>query len=313
MTSILDRSLIYVTGKGGVGRSTVAGALGLVAAARGRRTIVCEVAEQGRLPGVFGRELEGPEEIELTDALWATSVDPQAALEEWLRTQVGGPLVRLLAQSSAFQYFVAAAPGARELVTIVKVWELAQRKRWKPGAEGYDLVVVDAPASGHGVGMLRTPKTYGDLARIGPIHKQADQVARFLRDRRRTGYVGVALPEEMPVSETLEVDRALREHVAGRLETIVVNGVYPRRFAKGDLERLDAATGNGTPLAVRAATLAARSEHAWSRGQQAQLRRLRRAAAEAEVVTLPFLFEPQLGRPQLERLSEELDRKLGRG
>ena len=93
----------------------------------------------------------------------------------------------------------------------------------------------------------------------------------------------------------------------------MVNGVYPRRFAKGDLERLDAATGNGTPLAVRAATLAARSEHAWSRGQQAQLRRLRRAAAEAEVVTLPFLFEPQLGRPQLERLSEELDRKLGRG
>src|SRR5947199_6960404 len=297
MLSMFDRSLIYVTGKGGVGRSTVAGALGLVAAARGRRTIVCEVAEQGRLPGVFGRELEGPEEIELTDALWATSVDPQAALEEWLRTQVGGPLVRLLAQSSAFQYFVAAAPGARELVTIVKVWELAQRKRWKPGAEGYDLVVVDAPASGHGVGMLRTPKTYGDLARIGPIHKQADQVTRFLRDRRRTGYVGVALAEEMPVSETLEVDRALREHVGGGLQTIVVNGVYPRRFAKDDVERIEAAaTRNGAALGARAALQAARGEHLWARGQQGQLRRLRRAADEAAVVTLPFLFAPPLGR-----------------
>src|SRR2546430_15585454 len=188
MTSIFDRSLIYVTGKGGVGRSTVAGALGLVAAARGRRTIVCEVAEQGRLPGVFGRELEGPEEIELTDALWATSVDPQAALEEWLRTQVGGPLVRLLAQSSAFQYFVAAAPRARELVTIVKGWELAPRKRWKRGAEGYDLVLLDAPASGHGVGMLRTPKTYGDLARLGPIHKQADQAKLSPDGPRRLSY-----------------------------------------------------------------------------------------------------------------------------
>src|SRR2546421_9899586 len=102
MTSILDRSLIYVTGKGGVGRSTVAGALGLVAAARGRRTIVCEVAEQGRLPGVFGRELEGPVELELANDLFATSIDPQAALEEWLGAQVGGAPGRLLGQSGAF-------------------------------------------------------------------------------------------------------------------------------------------------------------------------------------------------------------------
>src|SRR3979409_2380333 len=110
MTSIFDRSLIYVTGKGGVGRSTVAGALGLVAAARGGRTIVGEVAEQGRLPGVFGRELRGPEEIELTDGLWATSIDPQAALEEWLRTQVGGPLGRLVPQGDAVCDLVPPAP-----------------------------------------------------------------------------------------------------------------------------------------------------------------------------------------------------------
>src|SRR5947207_2310976 len=283
MPSIFDRNLIYVTGKGGVGRSTVAGALGLAAAERGRRTIVCEVAEQGRLPGVFGRKLEGPVELELADGLFATSIDPQAALEEWLGTQVGGALVRLLGQSSAFQYFVAAAPGARELVTIVKVWELAQRKRWKRGAEGYDLVILDAPASGHGVGMLRTPKTYGDLARIGPIHKQAEQVTRFLRDPRRTGYLGVALAEEMPVTETLEVDRALREHVGGRLGTIVVNGVYPRRFAKDDVERIETVAGNGAPPAARAALRAARGEYAWSRGQQGQLRRLRRAVDDAEV------------------------------
>ena len=313
MLSLFDRSLIYVTGKGGVGRSTVAGALGLAAAERGRRTIVCEVAEQGRLPGVFGRELEGPVELELTDGLFATSIDPQAALEEWLGTQVGGALVRLLGQSSAFQYFVAAAPGARELVTIVKVWELAQRERWDRRAEGYDLVIVDAPASGHGVGMLRTPKTYGDLARVGPIRKQADQVTRFLRDRRRTAYLAVALAEEMPVSETLEVDRALRENVGTGFGTIVVNGVYPRRFDKADVDRLAAAAANGAAPAARAALRAARGEFSWARGQQGQLRRLRRAAEKAEVVTLPFLFAPELGRPELERLSAELGRKLRRG
>src|SRR3982074_849579 len=120
MASIFEPSLIYVTGKGGVGRSTVAGALGLVASARGRRTIVCEVAERGQLPGVFGRELEGPEEIELADGLWATSIDPQAALEEWLRTQVGGPLVRLLAQRSEVGDLPPTAPGAGQLVALVK-------------------------------------------------------------------------------------------------------------------------------------------------------------------------------------------------
>jgi phage protein U len=116
----------------------------------------------------------------------------------------------------------------------------------------------------------------------------------------------------MQVSETLEVDRALRKHVGGGLETIVVNGVYPRRFAKADVERLEAMAANGAPPAARAALRAARGEYAWSRGQQGQLRRLRRAAEKAEVVTLPFLFAPELGRAELERLSAELQRKLGR-
>jgi hypothetical protein len=101
--------------------------------------------------------------------------------------------------------------------------------------------------------------------------------------------------------------------VGSGLETIVVNGVYPRRFAKADMERLEAMARNGAPPAVRAALRAARGEYAWARGQQGQLRRLRRAASEAEVVTLPFLFEPELGRAQLEGLSAELGRKLARG
>jgi len=103
----------------------------------------------------------------------------------------------------------AAAPGAREMASIVKVWELAQRERWKRGAEGYDSVIVDAPASGHGIGMLRTPRTFANLARVGPIHSQSERVGELLRDKRRTGYLAVALAEEMPVNETLELQRAL--------------------------------------------------------------------------------------------------------
>src|SRR5437773_3704230 len=107
----------------------------------------------------------------------------------------------------------------------------------------------------------------------------------------------------MPVSETLEVDRALRTHVGAGLGTIVVNGVYPRRFEKADVDRLAAVAQNGAPPAARAALRAARGEFSWARGQQGQLRRLRRAAGEAEVITLPFLFAPELGRAELGRLS----------
>ena len=310
MASPLDKNVVFVTGKGGVGRSTVVAALGLAAAERGQRTILCEVSEQERISRVFGRDGVGGEETDLADNLSAVTIDPQRTVEDWLGKQVSGALVRLLAQSSAFQYFFAAAPGARELATVVRIWELAQPERWKRGAARYDLVIVDAPASGHGLGMLRTPKTFGDLARVGPIHRQAGTVQKFLTDRSRTAYLGVALPEEMPVNETLELDDGLHQHLGRRFDTIVVNGVLPRRFAAEDVRSLEAASANGDPdPAARAAVRAALAEHERAKGQQSQLRRLRRRA-QGDVLTLPFLFSPELGLPELRSLSRDLARKL---
>ena len=130
--SCADRRLLYVTGKGGVGKTTVAAALGLAAAEAGRRTIVCEVAEQDRVSRAFRREgVTAETEVQLAENLWAITIDPTEALREWLAKQLGGgaPL-RLMTRSHAFQYFVAAAPGAKELITIAKVWELAQLSRW---------------------------------------------------------------------------------------------------------------------------------------------------------------------------------------
>jgi anion-transporting ArsA/GET3 family ATPase len=298
-----DRRLLYVTGKGGVGKTTVAAALGVAAAEAGRRTIVCEVADQDRMSRAFRREGVVPEtEVQLADNLWAITIDPTRALEEWLGKQVGGVGLRVLARSSAFQYFVAAAPGAKELITVAKVWELTQPSRWDSRNRTYDLVVVDAPASGHGLAMLTTPRTFGEIARVGPIRRQAFRVRDLLADPERTGYVAVALPEEMPVNETLELERRLPEAVGLPLEAIVVNGMWPERFSAADAETLRSM--NGRP-AVRAAL----TSYERARAQRSHLRRLRRAA-DAHVVTLPYLFDGELGLPEYERLARELARKL---
>ena len=301
--SLGDR-LVVVTGKGGTGKTTVAAALGLAAAAAGRRAIVCETGRQARVPALFGQAAGHPgEEVALESGLWATTIDPQEALEEWLGRQLPRRLVHVLVGSGAFGAFVGAAPGARELLTITKAWELGQRERWRKGARGYDVVILDAPATGHGVGLLRTPRTFAEIARVGPIAAQARHVDEAIGDPAQTGCVAVALPGELPVTETLELEERMTQRLGRGLDAIIVNGVWPRRIARPDLERLAAADGRVPAPAAHAARAAA----ARVRTQQAQLARLRREA-QAPVHPLPFVFTRHLGLEDVRALSERLAR-----
>ena len=313
---LLQRELIFVTGKGGVGKTTVAAGLGMALAKAGRRTIVCEVGAQRRLPALFGHGPGGEHqvdveetdglEVQLDERLWGTSIDPNRALREWLGTQLPSKaLANLLSGSNLFHYFTAAAPGARELVTVTKVWELAQAKRWEKKARGYDVVVVDLPASGHGVGLLRTARTFADVARVGPIASQAGKVRDTVEDQSRAAFVAVALPGELPVTETLELEGKVATQLRRPVDAIVVNALLPRRWSAADLEALEAAGGD-VPMEARRA---ARSETARTKAQQAQLGRLRREAL-APVVTLPFLPAQALGREQVAALGDELFEKL---
>ena len=229
ISALFEKRLVFVTGKGGVGKTTVALALGLAAARRGRRTIVCEVAHQERFSRLMGREGVGYEETEIADNLNAISLDQQHTLEEWVTYQLPSrTLAGLLYRNGIFQHLTSAAPGIKELVTIGKIWELAQLHRKSKDARPYDFVVVDSPATGHGLGMLRAPRTFGDIARVGPIRNQADSIHEFIVSDK-TGVLAVALPEEMPVNETLEYARTTLEQFRGAARRGRRQRALPRR------------------------------------------------------------------------------------
>lgn len=303
----MDKRLVFVTGKGGVGKSTVAIALGLLAARRGLRTIVAELASQDRIQGLYDAEREQFREMELEPGLFTISIDPQQAMEEYLRVKAG-TLGQALGSSRLFQAFAMATPGMRELLSIGKVWELAQLDRRTRGAASYDMVIVDAPATGHGVGLLRTPKKFADLARVGPIAHQGAVIADTIADRDFTGVIAVATPEEMPVNETLTLaDELARDELA--LDLVIVNALYPARFEEPEIAELNGALSKTRSALARSALRAALSEHARAATQREQRDRLREHV-DGRLVELPYVFADHLGLPELGQLAQTLESSL---
>ena len=305
MPELFDKRLVIVTGKGGVGKSTVALAMGLAAAAQGRRTIVCEVSSQEHTSRVFHRARVGFHEVEMAENLWAISIDPDEAMREYVLLQLRVRAMRdMLFRSRIFTYLAAATPGLRELVTIGKIWEVAQPDRKVKKGRKYDLVIVDAPATGHGVAFLQTPRTFANIARVGPIKAQAEALETLIVNHRRTGVAIVALPEETPVNETAALEHVLTEEVGVAVDRVYMNALYSERFSKPEVERLEQvhADRNG---AIRAACRAALSESRRAAAQHQQLARLAELV-NAPLRTLPFIFKPEIGVEEIRGLAGAL-------
>jgi anion-transporting ArsA/GET3 family ATPase len=299
---LFEKRILFVTGKGGVGKTTVALALGLAASQAGKRTIVCEVAALEYASTVFGRAQIGFHEVELAEGLFAISIDPDRSIREYLELQLPVKAMGdLLYRSKIFGYLAAATPGLSEMVTIGKIWELALQERKTKRGRPYDLVIVDAPATGHGIGLLQSPRTFAEIARVGPMANQASRINRTITDASKAGAVIVALPEEMPVNESAALERELVDGVGVTIDRIYMNGLYPERFTAEERQRLSAALGETTGSAA-AAIGAALDQGRRAQSQRLQLDRLRELT-EGEVDTLPFIFAPELGVEQLQELA----------
>lgn len=290
--SLYSRRLVIVSGKGGVGKSTVSAAIGMASAGRGLRTLLIEVAAQERMSLLFDRGGPiGHHATPVYPGLDAISIDPQKALEEYLVSQLRvRAVVERMVANGAFGHVTAAAPGLRELVTLAKIRQLLEDGR-------HDLAVVDAPATGHGLGFLKVPRTFTRVARVGPVHARAAWVAEFLEDPVRTAVVLVTTAEELPVTETLEAIADIdgdRVPFAG----VIANAVVEPLFDAADAAALEPLHGSGDAAAAAAA---ARARVARAADQREQLSRLGTCLAE-----LPYLFAPRLDLAAVAGLGERL-------
>ncbi len=304
LNHLFSRDLIFVTGKGGTGKTTVAATLGLAAARVGKRTLIYELGQERQLHDLFAISPRGTVEDEttqLTDGLYTRSIVYESAMRKWLAEQLRvGPIVDFVASSSSFQSLFEAAPGAREIVCWREIVGSLT------GENRFDLVIIDAPASGHGFGMLQSPSRYATLTQGGPIYRRMAQISQLVADSSRTAVISVTQPSELPVNEAIELHSRLEDELELELAAIFVNELYERKLSSvadqiSELEPTDVP-------ALTAAAQAARSRVTREKSQQRELKRLRSRTAGTELFKLPFLFERTIGLEAISKLADRLER-----
>jgi anion-transporting ArsA/GET3 family ATPase len=221
------RQLVVVTGKGGVGKTAIAATLGRSLAAARRRTLVVEVDPRENVHQMLGVPPSGGAIVQAESRLWVQNLKPRQVLDEIVRERLKLELLaRRVLDSPVYHHFASGAPGLKELAILGHALRLL-RGLGGLGTPELDLIVLDAPATGHGVSLLAAPRLVSEVITSGPFSAMASELATLIADAEKCGIVVVTQAEEMPVEEALELRQALRQRVERDPELLVVNGLYP--------------------------------------------------------------------------------------
>jgi anion-transporting ArsA/GET3 family ATPase len=303
----LDRRLILVVGKGGVGRSTVAASIAGKCAALGKKTLLYETNANDRFGPYFDKPPVGDVPVQLAPNLWAVNATAASALSEYgLMILRWKSVYEMVFENRVSRAFLRAIPGLDDYALLGKAWfHTTEDRRGRPV---WDTVVFDMPASGHSVSMLRVPWVIVDTVPEGPLTRDARTIKAMLCDPARTAAVLVTLAEEMPVNEAIELEAKLT--ALGIVpQQLLVNQVFPRHFPPGApvTRVLDALVADEAGLAPPLAALATHAQ--LSRDRRALHERYLgelRARAATKVDELPMLFSESVGPAQVTQLGDRI-------
>lgn len=302
--------VVIVAGKGGVGKTAVTAALAVAAARAGSSVLVVEVEGKSGLPTMFGAEPLSYDELDLEPGIRARFLTPDAALVDYLESHGMRRISKRLIASGALEVVATAVPGMKDILVLGKVKSLDESR-------AADLLIVDAPAAGHAISFLLSPRGLLDAVRVGPISKQASDVVALLSDPARCQVMLVTLPEETPVSEAIETAYAIEDRAGVALGPVVVNQCFEPLPAgvSASVEEVRAdAEACGRFVSEREAHDLARAVEFRMVRHDVQREQIERLRAELPLpsIELPFLFTPDIGRPQVDVLADALTHGIER-
>ena len=311
MTSLYDRRMVLFSGKGGVGKTTLDSAFALSCARKGQRTLLIELNVKDRLNAIFGSVEVGPEIVEIEQNLFAVNISPRVAMEEYglmkLRVKV---VYKAVFENRVVQSFLRVVPGLNDLLMLGKSHFHAMEVD-SSGKFIWDKIVIDAPATGHGIFFLKIPSVITSILESGPMFSDAKKIEEFLRDPKMTAINLVTLPEEMPVNETLELRQTLVDELKMPIGMIVANSVYEPVFDEQELQWvLDADPDKFEDTQTQGFVDAAKFRAQRVEMQAEYLERLENTLSEP-FVRVPYYFTERFDFQTIAKIADEIDEQLG--
>lgn len=305
LDALFSSRLLFVMGKGGVGKTTTSIALALAAARAGKRILLAEVGDSDAIGRLFQGPILTEHPRELEPNIFGARINPRAELEAYVRTHVSPTFIaNKIIRSRLFDYLFEAAPGLKEVMSLGRLW------RWETNADNipnaaFDLIIVDAPATGHALSLLRLPDILIDMIRIGPVAHQIQNLKRLLKNFQKTRLVLVTLPEELPINETVELFAAAEQTLEMPVAVTFINCVYPKIFSLKETARVQSLENQYRTVAdsPEKSLIAAAGNLIRQRLSQQAHMEVIRSSTGSHVQEIPYCFTSDLSLADIGNLS----------